>query len=122
MVCNREAFTSMFYPCAGAEDNAKKLYTAAYSLLLMHDVLKSKAGTAFVKVQLITRTYGHQPVPVTCMHFQKQATFSNQATLQVLLHLQKGSAEHLLSAYGEWFTEIASSGHTSWQDYLLDEV
>ena len=40
----------------------------------------------------------------------------------MLLHLQKGSAEHLLSAYGEWFTEIASSGHMSWQDYLLDEV
>ena len=59
---------------------------------------------------------------MTCMHFYKQAIFSNQATLQVLLHLQKGSAEHLLSAYGEWFTEIASSGHISWQDYLLDEV
>ena len=43
-------------------------------------------------------------------------------TVQVLLHLQKGSPEHLLSAYGEWFREIASSGHTSWQDYLLDEV
>ena len=41
---------------------------------------------------------------------------------QVLLHLQKGGPEHLLSAYGEWFREIASSGHTSWQDYLLDEV
>ena len=56
-----------------------------------------------------------------CM-LQEQAPFSNQATLQVLLHLQKGSAEHLMSAYGEWFTEIASSGHISWQDYLLDEV
>ena len=44
------------------------------------------------------------------------------ATVQVLLHLQKGSPEHLLSAYGEWFREIASSGHPSWQDFLLDEV
>ena len=59
---------------------------------------------------------------MACTHFPKHATFSNQTTLQVLLHLQKGSAEHLLSAYGEWFTEIASSGHISWQDYLLDEV
>lgn len=42
--------------------------------------------------------------------------------LQVLLHLQKGGPEYLLSAYGEWFREVASSGHTSWQDYLLDEV
>lgn len=47
---------------------------------------------------------------------------SSLATVQVLLHLQKGGPEHLLSAYGEWFREIASSGHTSWQDYLLDEV
>ena len=59
---------------------------------------------------------------MTCMHFNRQTNFSNQAILQVLLHLQKGSTEHLLSAYSEWFTEIASSGHTSWQDYLLDEV
>ena len=89
----------------------------------MHDVLKSKAGIAFVKVQLISQHIC--PMAGSCdLHAlsRNRQTFSNQAPLQVLLHLQKGSAEHLLSAYGEWFTEIASSGHTSWQDYLLDEV
>ena len=44
------------------------------------------------------------------------------AMVQVLLHLQKGSPEHLLSAYGEWFREIASSGHTSWHYYIFYEV
>lgn len=104
--------------CTGAEENAKKLYTAAYSLLLMHDVLQSKAGGAFLKVQTPTQ----RPYWASALCRCHYMIHLGLATVQVLVHLQKGSPEHLLSAYGEWFREIASSGHTSWQDYLLDEV
>ena len=55
------SFNMPFYSqCVGAEENAKKLYAAAYSLLLMHEVLQSKAGQAFLKVRSHAETL--------CMH------------------------------------------------------
>ncbi len=42
---------------------------------------------------------------------------------QVLNFLQSGShPDAVLSAYGEFYAELAVSNHASWQDLLLDEV
>ena len=41
--------------------------------------------------------------------------------LQVLLGLQLQNRQQALSAYGDWYRELASCG-SPWQDHLLDEV
>lgn len=45
-----------------------------------------------------------------------------QAFLKVLVSLQRKSKEEVLSSYGSFYREMASSTSKSWQDYLLDEV
>lgn len=99
---------------SGVERNAETLLRASNSVLLLQHVLKSKAGKAFSKV------ISHQLLPLLGYRLKTADAYSS--TAQVLVHLQKGSPDLLLNSFGEWYGEIAASGHASWQDLLLDEA
>ena len=45
-----------------------------------------------------------------------------QSFLKVLQNLRVGRSEGLLESYGGFYRELLSSGYSSWQDCLLDEV
>ncbi|KAK9811516.1 hypothetical protein WJX72_005145 [[Myrmecia] bisecta] len=47
---------------------------------------------------------------------------AGEAFLKVLQHLQKGSPTALLQHYEEFYSALASGGHASLQDYLLDKL
>ncbi len=46
----------------------------------------------------------------------------SQAFLRLLQYLQRGTAQQLLEAYGDLYTQLALAGYTSWMDYVLDQV
>lgn len=45
-----------------------------------------------------------------------------QAFLKVLQNLRAARPESLLESYGTFYRELLSSGYSSWQDCLIDEV
>lgn len=49
-------------------------------------------------------------------------TKPSQAFLRLLQYLQRGTPQQLLEAYGDLYNQLALAGHSSWMDYVLDQV
>lgn len=49
-------------------------------------------------------------------------TKPSQAFLRLLQYLQRGTAQQLLEAYGDLYNQLALAGHSSWMDYVLEQV